>query len=86
MLEGHGHEQRIGVQGHSDHTFDEGDQISPNGNPLCWEGLHFDIAPPGFNILAYSLMHECPLREPEEANGKWVLCCIHTGDVSFIQK
>lgn len=47
----------------------KGTNFCPDGNPLCGAGPHFDIAAPGFDVLAYSFAHTCPEREPEEAAG-----------------
>lgn len=42
----------------------------PPTNPLCAEGRpHFDIAAPGFDVLEYSLAHNCPRLEPKNAEG-----------------
>lgn len=48
----------------------KGTNFCPDGNPLCGAGPHFDIAAPGFDVLAYSFAHTCPEREPEEAAGE----------------
>jgi len=47
----------------------KGTNYCPPGNPMCDGKPHFDIAAPGFDVLAYSLAHECPTREPENAAG-----------------
>jgi len=42
----------------------------PPGNPLCsGNKVHFDIAAPGFDVLAYSLSHACPELESAEVEG-----------------
>ena len=48
----------------------KGTNFCPDDNPACAAGPHFDIAAPGFDVLKYSLSHECPAREPEEAEGE----------------
>ena len=48
----------------------KGTNFCPDGNPLCGAGPHFDIAAPGFDVLAYSFAHECPTREPQDAAGE----------------
>ena len=48
----------------------KGANVCPAGNSFCsGDKVHFDIAAPGFDVLAYSLAHECPEREPEESEG-----------------
>jgi len=47
----------------------KGTNFCPDANPMCSKGPHFDIAAPGFDVLAYSFAHVCPQREPEEAAG-----------------
>mmetsp|Transcript_7007 Transcript_7007/g.10049 ORF Transcript_7007/g.10049 Transcript_7007/m.10049 type:complete len:426 (-) Transcript_7007:99-1376(-) len=47
-----------------------GANYCPPENTLCAEGLkHFDIAAPGFDVLAFSLANTCQNREPSEING-----------------
>lgn len=63
------------VTGTSSYTGEEttlvlkGTNYCPPGNPMCNGKPHFDIAAPGFDVLAYSFAHSCPDREPEEAEG-----------------
>lgn len=63
------------VAGTSSYTGEEttlvlkGTNYCPPENPMCDGKPHFDIAAPGFDVLAYSFAHECPEREPEEAEG-----------------
>lgn len=48
----------------------KGANVCPSVNTLCsGNKVHFDIAAPGFDVLAFSLAHECAEREPDEAEG-----------------
>mmetsp|Transcript_12478 Transcript_12478/g.19741 ORF Transcript_12478/g.19741 Transcript_12478/m.19741 type:complete len:406 (-) Transcript_12478:252-1469(-) len=58
-----------GYEGETSTLVLKGTNFCPDVNPLCGAGAHFDIAVPGFDVLAYSFAHECPTREPEEAEG-----------------
>mmetsp|Transcript_28535 Transcript_28535/g.61323 ORF Transcript_28535/g.61323 Transcript_28535/m.61323 type:complete len:465 (-) Transcript_28535:226-1620(-) len=59
----------LGYEGDTSTLVLKGTNFCPDGNPMCRAGAHFDIAAPGFDVLAYSFAHECPTREPEEAEG-----------------
>ena len=48
----------------------KGTNFCPNENPACARGPHFDIAAPGFDVLAFSFANTCSSREPEEAAGE----------------
>ncbi len=48
----------------------KGTNYCPDDNPLCAAGPHFDIAAPGFDVLAFSFANTCSEREPEEAEGE----------------
>mmetsp|Transcript_15753 Transcript_15753/g.32937 ORF Transcript_15753/g.32937 Transcript_15753/m.32937 type:complete len:456 (+) Transcript_15753:63-1430(+) len=47
----------------------KGTNYCPDDNPMCAAGPHFDIAAPGFDVLAFSFANTCSEREPEEAEG-----------------
>jgi len=44
----------------------KGTNFCPDDNPLCAAGPHFDIAAPGFDVIQFSLAHECPYLFPDE--------------------
>uniref|UniRef100_A0A7S1B7J5 Cellulase n=1 Tax=Corethron hystrix TaxID=216773 RepID=A0A7S1B7J5_9STRA len=47
----------------------KGTNFCPPANSLCGAGPHFDIAAPGFDVLKYSLAHDCPNLELDELEG-----------------
>jgi len=56
----------------------KGTNFCPDENPLCRKGPHFDIAAPGFDVLAASFANTCSKNEPNEAAafaacGKWMI-------------
>jgi hypothetical protein len=58
-----------GCEGVSTTLVLRGANFCPSENPLCAAGPHFDIAAPGFDVLAYSFAHTCPERNPDEEEG-----------------
>ena len=59
-----------GVDGAETTLVLKGTNFCPPSNAACNGKAHFDIAAPGFDVLAYSQSHTCPEREPDEAAGE----------------
>eukprot|EP00970_Alexandrium_tamarense_P010713 scaffold2207_cov271-Alexandrium_tamarense.AAC.5 len=58
-----------GFEGETSTLVLKGTNFCPDANPSCAAGPHFDIAAPGFDVLAYSFANTCKEREPDEEEG-----------------